>query len=274
MAEVVRKYSLGKTNARGLTLFQFCATNKLLLTNTIFKHKPNRRFTWISPDGTVKNQIDFIITNQDNKCNIKNSRSYQSADIGSDHSLVLATVSYNRIKSKKPRKKHKQFDVAKLIDDKEIANTFQITIGGAFAPLMSLNAMPIDDLYEKFKTETNKVTSDIVGLKRSKGTEGLGKDTELLCKNRRKARLDFIKDPDNVVVKERYRSLNKAVKREIKLFKKKKLDSKIQQMERDLCNNNSYNLYKNVGELEGRSRKPINSSTINKVTNKPKLMKS
>ena len=45
MSEVVGKYSLGETNERCLRLLQFCSLNKYVLTNTIYKHKPNRRFT-------------------------------------------------------------------------------------------------------------------------------------------------------------------------------------------------------------------------------------
>ena len=45
MPEVVGKCSLGETNERGLRLLQFCFLNKYPLTNTIYKHKPNRKFT-------------------------------------------------------------------------------------------------------------------------------------------------------------------------------------------------------------------------------------
>ena len=74
MPEVIGKYTLGETNERGLRLLQFCSVNKYVLTNTIYKHKPNRRFTWISQDGKTKSQTDLIITGQDNKKIIKDSR--------------------------------------------------------------------------------------------------------------------------------------------------------------------------------------------------------
>ena len=100
MPEVVGKYSLGETNERGLILLQLCSLNKYVLTNTIYKHKPNRRFTRISPDGKTKSQTDFIITSQDDKKIFKNSRSYQSADIGSDHLLVMANKAYWKVSRK------------------------------------------------------------------------------------------------------------------------------------------------------------------------------
>ena len=69
MPEVVGKYTLGETNERGPRLLQFCSVNKYVLTNTIYKHKPNRRFT--SQDGKTKS---LIITGQDKKKIIKGSR--------------------------------------------------------------------------------------------------------------------------------------------------------------------------------------------------------
>ena len=128
MPEVVGKYSLGETNERGLRLLQFCSLNKYVLTNTIYKHKPNRRFTWISPDGKTKNQTDFIITSQDDKKIFNNSRSYQSADIGSDRSLVIANVQLTGKFPKRPKMKGKQYDVAKLTNDQNLADIFKVTI--------------------------------------------------------------------------------------------------------------------------------------------------
>ena len=66
---------------------------------------------------------------------VKNSHSYRSADIGSDHSLVMANVQLKGKFPKRPRMKGKQYDVGKLINDQKLAESFKVTIGGAFAPL-------------------------------------------------------------------------------------------------------------------------------------------
>ena len=158
MPEVVWKYSLGETNERGLRLLQFCSLNKYVLTNTIYKYKPNRRLTWISSDGKTKSQIDFIITCQDDKKIFKNSRSYQSADIGSDHSLVMASVKLTGKFPRKSKLKGKQYDVEKLTNDNKLAESFKLTIGGAFAPLIAFGDQEINQLYEQIKNETNRIT--------------------------------------------------------------------------------------------------------------------
>ena len=123
--------------------------------------------------------------------------------------------------------------------------------------------------YDIVKTITNKATEETVGQLRNKHTEG--KDIELLCHKRRQARIDFINNPRDNDIKEHYRKLNKSVKKEIQ-----KLESKITQMKNDFQNNNSYNIFKSVKELEGKPKKPIiiiNDKQGNKQTNINKVLK-
>ena len=61
----------------------------------MFKYRTIRRVTWTSPSTNTINQIDFITVKQYRKRNIKNNRCYHSADIGSDHSLVMAKALLN-----------------------------------------------------------------------------------------------------------------------------------------------------------------------------------
>ena len=124
---------------------------------------------------------------------------------------------------------------------------------------MAFEDQEINQLYKKFKYETNGITESIAGIKRNPKTEGLGKEVENLCKQRRNARLVHIKDPNNFNARETYKSLNKIVKRETKNFKKKKLEQKIQAMEQDFHKNNSYNLFKTVKDLEGAPKKTIHT---------------
>ena len=45
---VVGKYAKNKVNKNGNLLIEFCKLQDLLITITIFKHKPSHRTTWIS----------------------------------------------------------------------------------------------------------------------------------------------------------------------------------------------------------------------------------
>ena len=87
------KYGIGNINDRGEKLLTFCATNDLCLTNAMFKQsKFNRQWTWESPDQRTHNKINYIIFSNKWKRCVTNSRSFPSADVGSDHQLVMANM--------------------------------------------------------------------------------------------------------------------------------------------------------------------------------------
>ena len=58
---IIGSHGLGSRNERGSILFDFCLANRLTITNTIFQQHPRRKYTWISPNGLVRNQIDYIL---------------------------------------------------------------------------------------------------------------------------------------------------------------------------------------------------------------------
>ena len=59
--EVCGPFCNTKTNDRRLKLLDFATYHNLVLANTLGNHKPSRRWTRHSPDGTHHNQIDHIL---------------------------------------------------------------------------------------------------------------------------------------------------------------------------------------------------------------------
>ena len=89
---IMGSYGYGDRNERGERLLEFAATHSLFICNTRFKQRPQRKWTWASPDGVHKNMIDLIFIQQRWKSSFINCRTFQSADICSDHSLVLCNI--------------------------------------------------------------------------------------------------------------------------------------------------------------------------------------
>ena len=61
------------------------------------KHK-RRLYTWTSPDGQHRNQIDYILCSQRWRSSIQSTKTRPGADSGSDHELLIAKF---RLKLKK-----------------------------------------------------------------------------------------------------------------------------------------------------------------------------
>ena len=58
------KFGLGIWNEAGQTLIEFCQENTLVMANTLFQQHKRRLYTWASPDGQNRNQIDYILCSQ------------------------------------------------------------------------------------------------------------------------------------------------------------------------------------------------------------------
>lgn len=260
--ETVGRFGLGQANDRGLALLQFCAINDMVVCNTLFQHKNTRRATWISPDGQTRTQIDFILVERRMKGIVKNCRVYNSADVGSDHSMVVATMNLLCKRPRRTRPTRKRYNVDKLITDVRAAEEFEVQIGGRFEALLEMDTNEdhsIEELYTKFKEETNKVTEEVVGMRRNRQVEGMSDDEEELCALRREARIKMINNRHDAHERENYRTLNRRVKEAVKQRKNQELEKKVIQMETDFRQNNSHKLFKTVRELEGKLRKRMNT---------------
>ncbi|XP_063825298.1 craniofacial development protein 2-like [Ostrinia nubilalis] len=58
----VGQFGCGQRNPRGQRLAEFLEKEDLFAMNSFFQKPPHRKWTWMSPDGSTKNEIDFIMT--------------------------------------------------------------------------------------------------------------------------------------------------------------------------------------------------------------------
>ena len=58
---VTGKFGPGMSNEAGQRLVEVCQENALVIANTFFQQHKRRHYTWISPDGQHRNQIDYIL---------------------------------------------------------------------------------------------------------------------------------------------------------------------------------------------------------------------
>ena len=58
---VTGKFGLGVQNEAGQRLTEFCQENTLVIANTLFQQHKRRLYTWTSPDGQHRSQIDYIL---------------------------------------------------------------------------------------------------------------------------------------------------------------------------------------------------------------------
>ena len=87
---VTGKFGLRVQNEAGQRLTEFCQENILVIANTLFQQYRKRLYTWTSPDGQHRNQIEYILCSQKWRCSIQSAKARPGADCSSDHELLIA----------------------------------------------------------------------------------------------------------------------------------------------------------------------------------------
>ena len=105
---VTGKFGLGIRNEAGQRLIEFWQESALVIANTLFQQHKRRLYTWTSPDGQHRNQIDYILCRQRWRSSIQSTKTRPGADCGSDHELLIAKF---RLKLKKVGKNTRTIQV-------------------------------------------------------------------------------------------------------------------------------------------------------------------
>jgi hypothetical protein len=94
----------------------------LAICNTKFQQKDGRKWTWRSSDGKTKNMIDMILIQRRWLTSVQQCRTFQGADIDSDHCLVIANI----------KMKHKRKHKVPFQKRRDITQLSQEEVGAAY----------------------------------------------------------------------------------------------------------------------------------------------
>ncbi|KAL0812036.1 hypothetical protein ABMA28_009430 [Loxostege sticticalis] len=120
-SDCVGKFGLGTRNERGERLMQFANENNLIIANSLFQHHPRRLYTWTSPGGKYRNQIDYILVKSRWRTSILNAHTLPGACCGSDHELLITKL---RLKLRAARSPTKQKRL-EVVDTERFATVFE-----------------------------------------------------------------------------------------------------------------------------------------------------
>ena len=129
---VMGKHGIGKYNSNGELLLPLCSEFELIVTNTMFKQKDERKTTWMHPRSKHCHMIDFIITRCRDKMDIHSTRAMRGANCWTDHQMLRSKLAFriwqkhNRQGTSKPTK----LNTAKLSTTSH-RETFEQEMGSA-----------------------------------------------------------------------------------------------------------------------------------------------
>ncbi|GFS08476.1 craniofacial development protein 2 [Elysia marginata] len=100
-------HGCGSINNNGERLVELCASSDLVIGETLLEHPAIHKLTWYYPSERDKNQIDHIAVNNIWRRSLLDVRVKRGADVGSDHLLVIASISL-KLRRKERRDMHKK----------------------------------------------------------------------------------------------------------------------------------------------------------------------
>ena len=162
------------TNQNGKLLLDHATECNLHITNTAFKKRKGKLWTYISYMNNRKSQIDYILVNRKWKNSIHNCEAYNSfSSLGSDHRLLTAKIKLSLRMTKTPAKK-KQYDWTALRNSK-LQHHYTVTVRNRYAELCT-DDDTITERYGHFVQANAEATEKLIPLKPKNNGKKIAED--------------------------------------------------------------------------------------------------
>ena len=251
----VGEFGLGERNDRGDRLLEFCVEKDLFVANTHFQQPARRLYTWKSPGDVHRNQIDYIMVRKRFSNSVKDCRTYQGADINSDHSLLVSKMNF-RLKKIEKRKIKEQYNLDMLKQD-NIQKQYAVEVRNRFNALLCEESVQSDDGDESriekkwkcFKESVHEATKECTEkIERKKNKEWMTDDILKLMEKRRE-----LKNANSST--EVYNMKDKEIKKACSLAKEAWFNEKCDEILKLDKSHNSKELHAKVKEVLGTNKK-------------------
>ena len=204
--------------------------------NTLFQQHKRRLYTWTSPDGQHRNQIDYILCSQRWRNSIQSTKTRPGADCGSDHELLIAKF---RLKLKKVGKTTGSF----RYDLNQIPYDYTVEVRNRFKGLDLIDRVP-DELWNEVRDivqETGIKTN--LKKKKCKTAKGLSEDAlQVAVKEEKQKAKEKRKD---------YTHLNAEFQRIARRDKRAFLTDQCKEIAENNRMGKTRDLFKKLGDMKG-----------------------
>ncbi|XP_063831012.1 uncharacterized protein LOC135080257 [Ostrinia nubilalis] len=194
----VGQYGYGRRNPRGQRLAEFLEKENLYAMNSFFQKPPHRKWTWMSPDGSTRNEIDFIMTTK--RRMFSDVSVINRVKTGSDHRIVRGILNINvKLERSRLMKSTLRPSNAHI----HCPESFQLELSNRFACLE--NCESVDEINNRFVETVQAVGSKFFRPRRKNKPQKLSDLTLKLMAERRSMTLQTSVDA------KAYRQLNRQI---------------------------------------------------------------
>ena len=205
----------------------------------MFPHKDVHKYTWTSPDGQHRNQIDHVAVRARFKRSVQDTRTHRGADVGSDHNLIITKVKLKLSSIGKKQDGTIRYEESKLRLP-EVRQQFQIELRNRFSILqtpdqndtdtddhqnseLSDPADRIEQKWQKIKDAYTETAMNVLGHRKKKCQSWISTESWRKLEERRKLKRKM-DDARSVRLKNKarneYREKDKEIKRSLRKDKR------------------------------------------------------
>ncbi|XP_052231603.1 uncharacterized protein LOC127845002 [Dreissena polymorpha] len=195
--------------------------------------------------GRTQNNIDHIIINGRWRHSLQDVRVMRHADIGSDHSLLVAKVTFKLRKAKTGDIKNQHYDVVKLKDPK-VKEEFRLTLRNRFSILEDEAALTT----EGFNRVMKETGEEILGFRKSKKTKWISAKTWSRIEERRQIKKKLL-DTKSLRISKEYSEKDNVVKTLARRDKRRYIERLAEEAETAAEHNDMKTVYQNAMNLKG-----------------------
>ncbi|TLM13197.1 hypothetical protein FEC36_18500, partial [Acinetobacter baumannii] len=199
----VGPFGFGQRNPRGQMLADFMEKEGLFMMNSFFKKPPQRKWTWLSPDGVTRNEIDFIMST--NRQIFNDVSVINSVKTGSDHRYIRGMLNINvRLERSRQMKSTLRPSNAQI----QNPESFQLELANRFEWLNSCAS--VDDVNSRLVETVRTVGSKFFKTHHTNRPQKLSDRTRNLMASRRLMTLQTSEDAES------YRQLNRHIMKSLR----------------------------------------------------------
>ena len=256
---VVGKHGLGSDRSdNGERFIEFCAANNMAITTTMFPHKDIHKYTWTSPDGRTRNQIDHIAVNGIFKRSVQDTRAFRGADVGSDHNLVVGNIrlKLSGVVRKQGETTARKYELSKL-KVPEIKQRFVLELKNRFSCLAETesdetgnddtqSAESVEEKWSNIKKAFSDTAKSVLGHRQRKGKTWISATSWSNIDERRKLKKKMEETRSERIRERRrieYNEKSKEVKRSLRADKREWANALAREAEEAARNGNLKEVY-------------------------------
>lgn len=208
-------HGTGTINDNGDLFTNFCLSNDLVIGGTLFPHKQIHKYTWTSPNGKTRNQIDHITISSKWRRSLLDVRNRRGADIASDHELLIAEIRLKICSNKNIplSTNRKKYQLEKL-QMPQLLERFQTNLKNKLENIQT-SETPLSS-WNDIQRSILETAESVLGVKKRSHKNWISEHTWNLIERRKALKANLLEaatDQDRTSLRKEYTSVNKLVKR-------------------------------------------------------------